>query len=703
MRKKLHTLLVLSLLSAATLAVSCNKDKEDPDFNEGRGGGSATTSTVGKTPPNKDTAKYYYNEESGTLFKRAGSNWIASGSLVGYTSGNTVYSDKGAPNPSLGKDKDFYVNEQNDVIYRKSGSEWRVVEDEIAILDPNFKAALLSTANNGGTVDANGDGKISSQEALAIQSIRVSNANISSLSGIEHFKNLQVLEANNNKLKTVYFGKLEKLEQIHLLGNQLEGDLDFKDLIGLRNTSARVEIFQRDTHNTGVNTVTVADNGVARKLNNSEHTNKYTATGEVDKVIELDPVLLSVLGNADTNQDGSITVSEAEAYTGQPSGIDVVSPDIKSLEGLKYFKNVVRIRIYAGAGQRMTLDKTELNLTDLVGVKTISITGTNLTKLEVKNLPELTSLTVNDGNIGDVSILQTPKLENLVLERNNLKTLSRTFFDNLSGLAKLNLMGNQLEGDLYLSAIANLATKANDIQIMRACPTCTPADSRTNTGLLSIFVNTVEEKTELNSKEGTYVYQSLNSGGGDNSEVTMPDQALRNQVFNALKRADFGTYGRRDANQPFTQNDVDKITSLEIDNSVHDITGLERFTNLKTLLLNPQGPTTLDLTRMSNIEHIILMGTMQTITGEGTSLKKVEIKYNFNVAKLDLRGFPNLERVLITENAPDPNHIECIAVPANKVDIIKAGIAFTGGAGNEDLAATKQARYRDAVKSTPCN
>ena len=32
MRKKLHTLLALLLLSAATLAVSCNKDNKDPEF-----------------------------------------------------------------------------------------------------------------------------------------------------------------------------------------------------------------------------------------------------------------------------------------------------------------------------------------------------------------------------------------------------------------------------------------------------------------------------------------------------------------------------------------------------------------------------------------------------------------------------------------------------------------------------------------------
>ena len=58
MRKKLHTLLVLSLLSAATLAVSCNKDKEDPIFdgrNQGNNTGTATN-TIGNEQPTDSTA-----------------------------------------------------------------------------------------------------------------------------------------------------------------------------------------------------------------------------------------------------------------------------------------------------------------------------------------------------------------------------------------------------------------------------------------------------------------------------------------------------------------------------------------------------------------------------------------------------------------------------------------------------------------------
>ena len=114
MRKKLHTLLALSLLSAATLAVSCNKDNKDPDFNGNGEDTTATTNTISPNPPKDNAILYYYDENAGTLYKRAGKSWNAIGSLVGFKKGNKVYSGKGAAKPSFGKEEDYYINSEND-------------------------------------------------------------------------------------------------------------------------------------------------------------------------------------------------------------------------------------------------------------------------------------------------------------------------------------------------------------------------------------------------------------------------------------------------------------------------------------------------------------------------------------------------------------------------------------------------------------
>ena len=181
---------------------------------------------------------------------------------------------------------------------------------------------------------------------------------------------------------------------------------------------------------------------------------------------------------------------------------------------------------------------------------------------------------------------------------------------------------------------------------------------------------------------------------------TFPTMYAINNSIRKLKAIDGTTYLNRTYKDPFTQSDVDKITDLigedySISNDVTDLTGLERFTKLKKLELFPQGPTTLDLTGMSELEEITLGGTMATITGGNTSLKRVILKENRNVSKLDLTRFYNIREVLIKEQSTTPNHIECIAVPANRVEEVKASINITAGGGNADLARQKTELYRD--------
>ena len=709
MRKKLHTLLALSLLSAATLSVSCNKDKEDPSSNGGSGTG-ATTNIISPNEPKDNDILYYYNENAGTLYKRAGkSSWTVIGSLVGFKKGNTVYSSKRAPEPSdKGEEKDYFINSTNDKVYQKINGNWHEIdiEGEIVIKDPNFKAALLTTGNNRGSVDTNGNGKISASEAKAVQALRVSSADISSLDGIEHFTNVTVLEAKGNKLKTVYLDKLIALKQLDLTGNQLEGTVDLSKLPNLQNGKVNIV---GGGNNPQVEKIIVSDVHKATALNNSEHTNKYTATEETDQYIEFDPIVKTALlglGNTgpDKNSDGGISISEALAYTGR---IDITLPGVQSLKGLEKFKNISALRIFPGEGQTNTLSDKSFSLTDFPNLETLDITNTTLEELAVKSFPKLTRISIVNGNLNKITITEATALKELSLERNNLTALPATFFDGLTELTAINLMGNKIVGELNLSYIKRLETNAGKVQITRVCKTCNPKD-RTNKSVTKIYVKD-EAVNALNDAEGTSVYVSISGGGAkDNTVVNMPNENLRRLIFRKLKAIDGTTYLNRTYKDPFTQSDVDKITDLigedySISNDVTDLTGLERFTKLKKLELFPQGPTTLDLTGMSELEEITLGGTMATITGGNTSLKRVILKENRNVSKLDLTRFYNIREVLIKEQSTTPNHIECIAVPANRVEEVKASINITAGGGNADLARQKTELYRDKVQSTPCN
>ena len=703
MRKKLHTLLALSLLSAATLAVSCNKDNKDPDFSGNGEDTAATTNTISPNPPKDNAILYYYDENAGTLYKRAGKSWNAIGSLVGFKKGNKVYSGKGAAKPSFGKEEDYYVNSENDKVYQKKNGAWHEVgiEDEIVIKDPNFKAALLATGNNGGSVDTNKNGKISAKEAKEVQSLRVSSADISSLDGIEHFTNVTVLEAKGNKLKTVYLDKLIALKQLDLTGNQLEGTVDLSKLSNLQNGQVHIV---GEGNNPSVEKIIVSDVHKATALNNSESTTKYTATGEVDQLIEFDPIVkTAIIGmrtKPDTNGDGEISISEALAYTDR---IDIELPGVQSLKGLEKFKNISALRIFPGEGQTNVLTDKNFSLTDFPNMQTLDITNTTLEELAVKSFPKLTRISIVNGNLNKVTITETAELKELSLERNNLTALPLTFFNGLTKLTAINLLGNNIAGDINLTPIDGLKDNARNIQIMRTCRLCTPTLG--NTEVRYIYVKTAGEASALNGADGTGVYKSNTDSTPqeENPVVTIADANLRSLVWRTLRTVDFNAYRNYPVDGPYRKSDLAKITTLEIDNNITNITGLESFTGLKKLDLRPQGPTTLDLTAMQELEEITLGGTMATITGSNVSLKKVTLKENRNVTKLDLRGFRNIEKVFIEEQSTTPNHIECIAVPANKVEDVKASINITAGGGNADLARQKTELYRSKVQSTPCN
>lgn len=696
MRKKLHTLLALSLLSAATLAVSCNKDNKDPDFGNG---GVTPESTVseGTDFPDDTTNKYYYNKTSKTLFEVKNGVYIAKRSLKDYQTGSKIYYAAEQASNSFGTDKDFFVNTTTGEVYQKKNGLWTAVSDEVYIRDPKFKAALLATGDNGGTIDKNGDGKISISEVNQVVALRVPSAGITSLDGIELFKNITLLEAKENQLTTVHLESLTKLKQIDLTGNQLKGVLDFKKLVELE--PANTKIF-RGGSNSAVQKVEVISESVANALNNSEGTNKYTA-GEVSAYIDFDPVVLGILtanSSIDANSDGKITVREAERYEGV---IDISNADVKSLKGLENFKNISVLKVSAPEGSTLTLTDKKFSLANLTKLTTLEVHRTNLEELQINNLPELKALYSNGGTLKTVSITQTPKLETLFLERNNLTSIPATFFVGLNKLKALNLMGNDISGDINLTPIETslVGDVANNIQIMKVCRTC--ASRRNNVGVTNIYVKSTAEATALNSADGTVVYKS-NTNDTDNTVINIADSRLRSLVSGILRRIDWTTYNRRPVDGPYTQSDIDKITTLEIDNNVTNLAGLEYFRKLKKLTLYPKGPTNIDVTGLSSLEELeITGGTIQTVTGASNALKKVSLTKAEKLTKLDLTRVSSIETIDIVEQSTNPGHIECIALPANKVVAIKEALYVKKENGTIDN--DKTTLYKSKVQSTPCN
>ena len=699
MRKRFYTLLALSLLSTAILSVSCNKDKID--FGGGSEPNSISQVTTGSGAPTAgQKGDYYFDSTSKTLYKRKGSSWtgIATMNLNG-----NLLSGQGKAKPSQGNDGDSYIDTKTNTIYEKKNGVWSASsEGEIVIKDANFKAALLAIVG----IDANKNGKISPAEAQAVTGFSVAGKEIATLEGIEAFTNLESLDANDNKLTTVDLSKLTHLKKLNLTNNLLSGELNLKELKYLANNKVKIV-----AGNTSIEKIFVADEAKATAMNNFEHTTKYTFSGELERILDLDPVIKAALvadnNRPDRNGDGEITNKEAERFN---KPISIIATGIKSLKGMEYFKKATSLVIQAPAGQKNVLVDGQVSLADFTEIESLTIANTKMTKLTLSNFPKLKHLILTGNELTEVVLSGMPELVTLNLERNSLTNLNgiTTPENTFPKLTALNLRENNLQGELDLSKItANLRENANNVQILRA---------GNNSEVVRIKVKDQDTANALNTNDAGAGKYQVDGSGGSNPIINIPDSAFRRYILQRLKGRiigksalmDLNTFRGRfpgdinDTTSPIYQSDLDLFTDdikLENGTGVTNLEGLQYFRKLKEVIIEATTATTLDLTGLEKLERIEISGTsLQILSGSGVNLKRVTLTNALSMKKLNLLNFPNIEQVLIVEDSNQPDHIECIAVPASKVNAIKNGINMTGNNG-----PAKTATYRNRVQSSPCN
>ncbi len=159
--------------------------------------------------------------------------------------------------------------------------------------------------------------------------------------------------------------------------------------------------------------------------------------------------------DVDTNFDGQIQVSEAEAFTGT---VNVYNSAAKDLTGLEAFKNITILQISKTGISHLDIS----NNTKLVGlfasstlIDTIDVSkNTNLTQIEAQYNNELKTIVFGSQNYNDLqtvslafNILETidlstcPNLSALTLSSNQFKSIDVT---NNPRLTRLSMGANQL-------------------------------------------------------------------------------------------------------------------------------------------------------------------------------------------------------------------------------------------------------------------
>lgn len=356
----------------------------------------------------------------------------------------------------------------------------------IYIPDPNFKAALLEdTAINKDSDKEN----ISYQEAQnAKGAISVSNKNITSLIGIEAFKNIIFLNFSNNLVSNVDLSNNTELGSIYCESNNLSNlnlenntklwQLYCKDnkftTLDLRNNDSLIladcrnniltliqmgdsyqHIYLMCIGNPNLFTICIPPTGLYPGYYYADWFTNYKSdcyNSQPQNVIIPDRKFKELLlryndntGNPVINIDNdkaNISFAEAANFTGD---FNLGGPDYSSLKGIEAFTNLNALSFISTSIKKIDLSKNKkltvlnsqnntldsLDLSSNTNLEVIQISNLNLSYLNYDTISTLRLLNLSNNKISELDLKKFKNLKYFNCSSNNLSKLDLSKNDSL--------------------------------------------------------------------------------------------------------------------------------------------------------------------------------------------------------------------------------------------------------------------------------
>ena len=286
--------------------------------------------------------------------------------------------------------------------------------------------------------DTDGDGRLSPAEAAAVTVLDCSGLGLKSLSGVELFSNLEVLDASGNDLGAVDLSHLARLRVVDLSENALR-DLDLaghSSLVSLNVSDNSMDSLDLDGC-TALQTLTCPGNDLAR-LDLSDCTALTELVCDAGQNITLpisagffpDAGLRSALSAVDTDGDGALTLRERQNAT----TLKVADASTESLYGLAWIEGLTDLDV---SGTSLgSLSSSELP----ASLITLTASGCGITEADLSGLAYLISLDLSSNPLTSVDLTGLPRLSSLDLANCQLSGVL-----DVSGngrLTHLNVSGN---------------------------------------------------------------------------------------------------------------------------------------------------------------------------------------------------------------------------------------------------------------------
>jgi len=461
-----------------------------------------------------------------------------------------------------------------------------LIGQETMILDPNFEQALIDLGIDS---DEEINGVVLTEDINEITDLNVFDKNIVSLTGIEDFESLEVLNCSSNQLSNIDVSQNTKLIEFNCASNLLE-TLDIST-----NTSLK-------TLNCGDNRLLMLDISQNDLLKNIDFTSNQISminTSQNDSLVSL---------KASNNRLNTLEIDTNV-------GLEELICSENQLSGLNIDANT-ELKILLCASNQITV----LNLSENDSLTFIDVSDNQLSTLEITSNRLLTNLIVSDNQLTELNLSLNDSLEVLGCSNNQLPLLA---LENNKKLESLISAFNQLK---VLDIAENKEIELIDVSFNLISEiNISENDSVTSLNCVGNQLSTLKINNG-NNKE-LITLNAINNPNLYCVEVDDPNMAV--EQMNWFIDENVATYQQTCERLTFVPDDnfeqalidmgydeaplddlvatvsIDTITVLDISNkNIARLTGIEDFAALDSLKCANNMLSNLDTTPLVNLEYL---------------------------------------------------------------------------------------------------
>ncbi len=457
-----------------------------------------------------------------------------------------------------------------------------VTESGVAINDvTHFPDAVFRAVVASADIDLDQNGYLSEYEAQRRGALNLQGKGIRNLKGIEYFEDLTRLNCQDNNLTELDLSNNKMIKGVYLYGNNICGEaMDrFIESLPNRPSSDKGSLFvicdgkSLDNAMTNLQVDAAKDKGWnAFKSTNDGASWVFYAGEDVGFAIDEqhfpdENFRTYIQSTIDKDKNGYLSVSERQDVT----SININSEGIARVKGIEYFPNLEQLNCI----------------------------NNQLTSLNLEYNRKLKVLNCRSNQLTYLNISQNELLEELNCSSNQLTQL---VFENNPNLKKIYIHKNKVRGDNMTRLVNSLPTKSADshgyLYVFY--------EEDENTGnymTYSQMAMAMEKHWDIHqTTDGNWKRISISSLGVAIDEGNFPDEVFRDYV----KQYD------TDHNGALSTEERKSVTEMDVIGNVADVTGIENFTALKTLEVDNQQLTKLDVSKLTELETLLCSGNQLT-------------------------------------------------------------------------------------------